>query len=220
VPQRVEHLRAQHPQRALLHPRQRHRARLRRAHVLHALETPAVLRARPDLARPEIPRVVDVLGKVARDVRLLQQQAHRVRELELAGEVRRLLARGGEQEREALADEPRDVVAVQVVVRDRLEVLGLFLVFGARDKVGHAAAHFFCDAEDGIPVGGRNEPELLDDHLVLDEQLSVFFWARLLEIPAGSPTVDVEVPQQGLLYSRRQSHVVFNGVESPQNQVK
>jgi len=51
----------------------------------------------PDLTRPEISPLIDVLAEIADDVRLLEEHAHRVREFRLCSDVCGLLAGCGEQ---------------------------------------------------------------------------------------------------------------------------
>lgn len=139
---------AEHPQRLFLAPWL--------VHLLHLGECrPAARRAvdlsAPDLARPEEPPVLDVLAIVPDDVRLLQHQAHRVCQLELLAEPWCLLPRRRPQPRQALTHEPRDVMAVQVVVRDLLDV---HLSCRRRTVcvVRHAVLHLLCDVDDHIEV--------------------------------------------------------------------
>ena len=106
----------------------------RRALVLFAEVAKLARVALPDLARPKDPSVLQVLEIVADDVGLLQEEAHRVGQLLVFPDRRRLQAGLRKQVREADADQPGDVVAVAVPLRRRVHALAL-------EELGHAGPH-------------------------------------------------------------------------------
>ena len=172
VPEHVDDHSTLHPQRLLLVTRL-----VQLVHLAKPVRTTnglAIRVAPPDLARPEEAALLGVLAKVADDVRLLQHEAHRVRQLELVPEPFRLLAGRGPKACETLADETGNVVAVEVVLVDGFDVDRL----GRRRfmrVVGHAGLHLFSNVDNDIAIAGgverprRQSAELATEGLMCEK---------------------------------------------------
>lgn len=110
--------------------------------------------ASPDLFRPKHPSVIHVFSEVAENVGLLQEEAHRVAEDELATDVRRFSARSGEETREALADDTGDIVTVEIEVFERLDRVDTVVVVCEPTEARHAVAHLLRDVGNHDLVSG------------------------------------------------------------------
>jgi hypothetical protein len=109
----------------------------------------SVLLPTPDLTRPEEASLVRVLAEVTNDVRLLEHEAHAVREFQLLAEPGWLLPRGSEKFGEPLSNDTRNIVTIEVVVFDLLKInyaCGCSLV----SKVGHTQLHLASVLNDNI----------------------------------------------------------------------
>mmetsp|Transcript_3591 Transcript_3591/g.6147 ORF Transcript_3591/g.6147 Transcript_3591/m.6147 type:complete len:400 (-) Transcript_3591:477-1676(-) len=195
---------------------------------------PAVLRQRelpqqprgfgvlaPHLPGPPGAAVHIVLQEVADDVRLLQEEAHAVGQCGLRGHLRGLLARGGEQPREALADEAGDVVAVEVVVPER----GGALAQVRGGELAHAPAHALADVRDH-PARVRVQRLVDAGHagkVVQQVALVALPYVRHAHPPplVHQPRLVelLQVPHL-LLHVLEGQHVVLDGVQRAQRQVE
>lgn len=174
----------------------------------------------PDLAGPERALVFEVFGVVADDVCLLEEEAHALEEL-FVGLVQVAGAKVGVDDHlgEAVADQPGDVVAVEVVVLDGLHAVEVEVF--VQDVVGHPVAHLAGDLLDDALVGGLERVVLLEDAGELDQHGAVLFvGAVAVERPVLRVEFRVELAQQLHLELRVERHVVFDRVQRTQDQVE
>ena len=173
----------------------------------------------PDLLGPEVPVVVMVLPDVTDDVRLLQEQAHRVVQTGPLQQGRVAKLGLDEQAGQALSDQTGHVMAIQVVFLDGLDA-GV-LEGGLAAVVGHAVAHLVGDVLDDGLVGGLHLLELGDDVVELNQQFPVLLLGAVaVEGPAVLLEEVLEAAQQGLLGLERDGGVILDGVEAAQDEVE
>ena len=174
----------------------------------------------PHLAGPEVALVLVVLANVTDDVCLLQELAHGFVKV-LALQESRVGQLGlDKQTCQTLSNQTGDVVAVLVVLFDCLDLLGTTLV-GHLCIVGHTVTHAIRNILDDDLVFGLDLLELGDDNIEVNAEFTILLvGAVACEIPAVLLEDVVEVAEQGLLGLEGDGHVVFNGVETTQDQVE
>lgn len=174
----------------------------------------------PHLAGPEVALVLVVLANITDDVCLLQELAHGFVKV-LALQKSRVGQLGlDEQTCQTLSNQTGDVVAVLVVLFDCLDLLGTTLV-GHLCIVGHTVTHAIRNVLDDDLVFGLDLLELGDDNVEVNTKFTILLvGAVACEIPAVLLEDVVEVAEQGLLGLEGDGHVVFNGVETTQDQVE
>ena len=125
-----------------------------------------------------------------------------------------------EQTCQTLSDQTGDVVAVFVVVLDRLDLLCTALV-GHLCIVGHAITHAIRNVLDDDLVLGLDLLELGDNNVEVNTELAILLIRAVAsEVPAVLLKDVVEVAKQGLLGVEGDGHVIFNCVETAQDQIE
>ena len=70
-------------------------------------------------------------------------------------------------------------------------------------------------------VLGREEVDFLDDDIVFDQELAVFFvGTATVIVPPGCHGMDMERAEDGLLDGVRDGHVILDGVKPTEDEVK
>ena len=173
----------------------------------------------PDLARPEVALVVVVFPDVADDVGLLEELTHALHQLGPLEQHRVRQASLDEQTGKTLTNKTGDVVAVQLVVFDRVHTL--LEVLSVVGVISHAVAHPLGDVPDDDLLSLLDLAEFPADNVKLDQKLAILLIGTILsERPSWVVENLVELAQQRLLLRYGDGHVVLNCVETSEDQVE
>jgi hypothetical protein len=132
----------------------------------------------PDLAGPEVALVFVVLPDVANDVGLLQELTHALHQLGPLEQHRVRQASLDEQTGKTLTDKTSDVVAVQLVVFDRVHTL--LEMLGVLGVISHAVAHPLGDVPNDDLVSLLDLAKLPADNVKLDQKLAILLFGTVL----------------------------------------
>lgn len=173
----------------------------------------------PDLARPEVALVVVVFPDVADDVGLLQELAHALHQLRPLQQDRVGQTGLHKQPGETLADQTSDVVAVQLVIFDRVHTL--LVVLGVLRIIGHTIAHPLGNVPDNNLVRLLHRLELPTHHIELNQKLAVLLIRSIaVKVPSFIVKVLVELAKHGLLSREGNGHVILDGIQTSQDEVE
>ena len=160
-----------------------------------------------------------VFPDVADDVGLLEELTHALHQLGPLEQHRVRQASLDEQTGKTLTNKTGDVVAVQLVVFDRVHTL--LEVLSVIGVISHAVAHPLGDVPDDDLVSLFDLAELPADNVKLDQKLAILLIGTILsERPSWVVENLVELAQQRLLLRYGDGHVVLNCVETSEDQVE